>query len=64
MSILVFAESSEQGYKKTALETVSYAKNIAKNQGEELTVVTFNSSDNTFLNSNNNKHIPNLIFNL
>ena len=42
MSVLVFAEQSEGKFKKTALEVVSYGKELAKTQGTELVVLTIN----------------------
>ena len=42
MSVLVFAEQSEGKFKKTALEVVSYGKELAKAQGSDLVVLTIN----------------------
>ena len=45
MSVLVFAEQSEGKFKKTALEVVSYGKEIASQKGTELVVLTINAQD-------------------
>ena len=42
MSVLVFAEQSEGKFKKTALEVVSYGKELAGKQGTDLVVLTIN----------------------
>ncbi len=47
MSVLVFAEQSEGKFKKTALEVVSYGKELANSKGTDLVVVTINSEDST-----------------
>ncbi|MGB1042878.1 MAG: electron transfer flavoprotein subunit alpha/FixB family protein [Tenacibaculum sp.] len=45
MSVLVFADSSEGKFKKTAFEVVSYGKKVAEQQGSEMVVVTINGGD-------------------
>jgi electron transfer flavoprotein alpha subunit len=45
MSVLVFAETSEGNYKKTALEVTSYGKNVATQLGVPLVVLTINATD-------------------
>jgi electron transfer flavoprotein alpha subunit len=45
MSVLVFAEQSEGKYKKTALEVVSYGKELAMGLGSELVVLTINQDE-------------------
>lgn len=45
MSVLVFAESSEGKYKKSALEVTSYGKKVAAQLGTNLVVLTINSND-------------------
>lgn len=43
MSVLVFADHSEGKFKKTAFEVVSYGKQVAKQAGTSLVVVTINA---------------------
>lgn len=45
MSVLVFAESSEGKFKKSALEVTSYGKKVAEQLGTNLVVLTINSSE-------------------
>ncbi|WP_299046917.1 electron transfer flavoprotein subunit alpha/FixB family protein [uncultured Polaribacter sp.] len=45
MSVLVFADSSEGKFKKTALEVVSYGKKVAAQLGTNLVALTVNASD-------------------
>jgi len=45
MSILIYAESAEGKFKKTAFELASYAKKIAAETGTTVTAVTINVSD-------------------
>lgn len=45
MSILIYAESAEGKFKKTAFELASYAKKIAGDTGTTVTAVTVNSAD-------------------
>lgn len=45
MSILIYAESQDGKFKKTALELASYAKNIAQSNGTSVTAVTVNASN-------------------
>jgi electron transfer flavoprotein alpha subunit len=45
MSVLVFADSSEGKFKKSAFEVVSYGKKIAEQVGSEIVVVTINVTD-------------------
>ncbi len=49
MSVLVFAETSEGKYKKSALEVTSYGKKVAEQMGTNLVVLTINSSDPSIL---------------
>lgn len=49
MSVLVFAEQSEGKYKKTALEVVSYGKELANTLGKQLVVLAINPSDTSSL---------------
>ena len=49
MSVLVFAESSEGKFKKTAFEVTSYGKEIANQLATNLVVLTINASDPTLL---------------
>src|SRR4030066_440739 len=49
MSVLVFAESSEGKFKKSALEVTSYGKKVAEQLGTNLVVLTINSSDPSIL---------------
>src|SRR5690606_17303015 len=44
MSVIVFCENTAEGFKKSALEAITYARNIAGNIGEDLKVVV-NSAD-------------------
>ena len=45
MSILIYAESAEGKFKKTAFEIASYAKKIADTLGTTVTAVTINAAD-------------------
>lgn len=45
MSILIYAESAEGKFKKTAFELASYAKKIATDNGTTVTAITVNASD-------------------
>ena len=45
MSVLVFADSSEGKFKKTAFEVVSYGKKVAEQLGNDLVVLTINGGD-------------------
>lgn len=45
MSILIYAESSEGKFKKTAFELASYAKKIAEQTNSSVSAVVFNCSD-------------------
>ena len=45
MSVLVYTESEQGKFKKTALEVASYAKVIADQLGTTVTAVTFNAND-------------------
>jgi len=45
MSVLVYAGNSEGKFKKTALEVISYGKNIAEQAQSNLVVLTINADD-------------------
>ncbi len=45
MSVLVFADSSENKFKKTAFEVVSYGKKVAEQLGTNVVVLTINGGD-------------------
>src|SRR6478609_1573559 len=45
MSILIYAESAEEKFKKVALELASYAKKVAESMGTTVTAVTVNTND-------------------
>ncbi|CAM1368183.1 Electron transfer flavoprotein alpha subunit apoprotein [Tenacibaculum sediminilitoris] len=45
MSVLVFADSSEGKFKKTAFEVVSYGKKVAEQLGSDLVVLTVNGGN-------------------
>ena len=45
MSVLVFADSSEGKFKKTAFEVVSYGKKVAEQLGTNLVTLTINGGD-------------------
>ena len=45
MSVLVFADSSEGKFKKTAFEVVSYGKKVAEQMGSNLVALTINASN-------------------
>jgi electron transfer flavoprotein alpha subunit len=45
MSVLVFADSSEGKFKKTAFEVVSYGKKVAEQLGTNLVALTINATD-------------------
>lgn len=45
MSVLVFADSSEGKFKKTAFEVVSYGKKVAEQLGTDLVTLTINGGD-------------------
>jgi len=49
MSVLVFAESTEGKFKKTALEVTSYGKKIAELLNTNLVVLTINANDTSIL---------------
>ncbi|MGB1043483.1 MAG: electron transfer flavoprotein subunit alpha/FixB family protein, partial [Tenacibaculum sp.] len=45
MSVLVFADSSEGKFKKTAFEVVSYGKKVAEQLGSNVVALTINGGD-------------------
>lgn len=45
MSVLVYTESENGKFKKTALEVASYAKAVADQMGTSVTAIAFNASD-------------------
>lgn len=49
MSVLVYAESTDGKFKKTAFEVVSYGKKVAEQLSSNLVVVTINPNDATEL---------------
>ena len=49
MSVLVFAESSEGKFKKSAFEVTSYGKKVAEQLGTNLVVLAINSSEPNLL---------------
>lgn len=49
MSVLVYTESEQGKFKKTAFEVASYAKAVADQMGTSVTAVTFNANDNSEL---------------
>ena len=49
MSVLVFADSSEGKFKKTALEVVSYGKKVAEQLGTNVVALTINVGDSSEL---------------
>ena len=49
MSVLVYTESENGSFKKTAFEVVSYAKAIATELGTTLTAVSINASNTSQL---------------
>ena len=49
MSVLVYTESEEGKFKKTAFEVASYAKGVAEKMGTDVTAVTFNAGDTSEL---------------
>jgi len=49
MSVLVFADSTDGKFKKTAFEVVSYGKKVAEQLASNLVVVTINATDATEL---------------
>ena len=51
MSVLVYIESDQGKFKKSALEVASYGKAVANQLGTSLTAVTFNTSDVSELNN-------------
>ena len=44
MSVLVFADSTEGKFKKSAFEVVSYGKKVAEQLGSNVVVVTINAN--------------------
>ncbi|WP_334055755.1 electron transfer flavoprotein subunit alpha/FixB family protein [Polaribacter sp. P097] len=46
MSVLVFADSTEGKFKKSAFEVVSYAKKVAEQLGTNVVAVTINANNN------------------
>ncbi|CAL2106861.1 electron transfer flavoprotein alpha subunit [Tenacibaculum sp. 190524A02b] len=51
MSVLVFADSSEGKFKKTAFEVVSYGKKVAEQLGVDLVTLTINGGEASELNT-------------
>ncbi|WP_299135918.1 electron transfer flavoprotein subunit alpha/FixB family protein [uncultured Tenacibaculum sp.] len=51
MSVLVFADSTEGKFKKTAFEVVSYGKKVAEQLGTSLVTLTINGGDASELNT-------------
>ena len=49
MSVLVYTESEQGKFKKTALEVASYAKAVADQMGTTVTAITFNAEDTSVL---------------
>ena len=49
MSVLVYTESEEGKFKKTALEVASYGKAVAEQMGTTVTAITFNADDTSIL---------------
>ena len=49
MSVLVFADSSEGKFKKTAFEVVSYGKKVAEQLGINMVALTINANDTSEL---------------
>lgn len=49
MSVLVFADSTDGKFKKTAFEVVSYGKKVAEQLGTNVVVLTINATDATEL---------------
>jgi len=49
MSVLVFAETSEGKFKKSAFEITSYGKKVAEQLGTNVVILTINSNDPTLL---------------
>lgn len=45
MSVLVYTESENGGFKKTAYEVASYAKGVADMMGTSVTAISFNAND-------------------
>jgi len=45
MSVLVFAETSEGKFKKSAFEATSYGKKVAEQLGTNVVVLAINSSE-------------------
>ena len=45
MSVLVYIESEQGNFKKSALEVASYGKAVANQLGTAVTAVTFNVND-------------------
>ncbi len=49
MSVLVYTESDQGIFKKTALEAVSYAKAVANQMGTNVTAISINAEDTSIL---------------
>ena len=49
MSVLVYTESEQGTFKKTALEVASYAKAVADQMGTTVTAISFNAEDTSAL---------------
>jgi electron transfer flavoprotein alpha subunit len=49
MSVLVYTESEQGKFKKTALEVASYAKEVANQMSTTVTAITFNAEDTRVL---------------
>ncbi|NNJ88544.1 MAG: electron transfer flavoprotein subunit alpha/FixB family protein, partial [Eudoraea sp.] len=49
MSVLVYTESENGKFKKSAFEAASYAHKVAQEMGTTVTAVSFNIEDNSSL---------------
>lgn len=49
MAVMVFAEQTDGGYKKAALEAVNYARKVADQLGTSVVALTFGKADNAIL---------------
>ncbi|MFV0564356.1 MAG: electron transfer flavoprotein subunit alpha/FixB family protein [Flavobacteriaceae bacterium] len=51
MSVLVYTESEQGNFKKTALEAASYAKAVANQMGTTVTAISINANDSSALDN-------------
>lgn len=60
MAVLVYTESENGSFKKSAFEVASYGKALADQTGQKLVAVTFNQEDGSALSSYGVDHVVNV----